>query len=107
MTNKIDQRRGGLYFIDKRPYVSVTNILKILDKPALTYWYGREVYRAFAFDPTLDEKTALAAPYQKRDKAADRGSTVHSIIESYKHTKEHIKTIPDSFNVIFIYPVIK
>jgi len=96
-TNKTDQRRGGLYFLEGKPYVSVTSVLKVLDKPSIQYWYGREVYKAMVFNPTLDEKTALAAPYKVRDKAADRGSTVHSIIESYKHTKEHIETIPEQY----------
>jgi hypothetical protein len=48
-------------------------------------------------DPTISEQTALAAPYQKSKDAAGRGTTVHSIVESYKHTKEHIEAIPEQF----------
>lgn len=100
MTNPInqkDQRRGGLYWIDGKPYVSVTTVLKILDKPALQYWFGKQVWMAMIEDPTLDERSALAAPYKVRDKAADRGSTVHSVVEVYKTSKKKIDTIPEAF----------
>jgi hypothetical protein len=96
-TNKKDMRRGGFYWIDKHPYVSVTQVISVIDKPQLRYWFGKEVYRAMVIDPTLTEQAALAAPYQKSDTAKTRGTTVHTIVESYKHTKEHIETIPEEF----------
>ncbi len=83
--------------MDNAPYASVTDILNILDKPALRYWFGKTVYRAFAANPSLSEKEALAAPWQLSGDAKDRGSTVHSIVESWKQTKNHITTIPDQF----------
>lgn len=91
-------RRGGFYW-DKegKPYISVTQILQCLDKPALRYWFGREVYRAMIVDPSLSEKDALAAPYRSSKTAMGRGTTVHSIVESYKHTKKYIENIPDDF----------
>ena len=89
-------RRGGFYWKDEKPYVSVTNILKVLDKPALRYWFGREVYRAMVVDPTLQESEALAAPYKTSSKAADRGTTVHSIVEAYKASGAKI-TPPEDF----------
>jgi hypothetical protein len=79
-------RRGGFYWLSGEPFVSVTNVLGIIDKPQLRYWYGREVYLAMVKDPTLGEKEALSAPYKTSDKALTRGSTVHSIVESYKTT---------------------
>lgn len=94
MANQTDQRRGGFYFDSGKPYLSVTEILKIIDKPALRYWFGREVFRAMLLDPTLDEKSALSAPYKVTDKAKMRGTTIHSIVEAYKTTGEVIETIP-------------
>jgi hypothetical protein len=85
-----NERRGGFYWKNQTPYVSVTNILKVLDKPALRYWFGREVYRAMVVDPTLGEQEALSAPYKTSDVAKNRGTTIHSIVESYKTTGEQI-----------------
>lgn len=95
-------RRGGFYFIEGKPYISVTKALEVLDKPALRYWFGQEVYRAMLKDPSLDEKTALAAPYKVSDTAKNRGTTVHSIVESWKTTggvveNEQYKGYADAF----------
>ena len=97
--NKKDMRRGGFYWKSdpKKPYVSVTTTLSVIDKPALRYWFGKEVYYAMVQDPTLGEQEALSAPYKKSDTAKSRGTTVHSIVEAYKHTKEHIETIPEAY----------
>lgn len=90
-------RRGGFYWKDGEPYASVTTILSVIDKPQLRYWFGREVFRAMVVDPTLSEQEALAAPYSKLDKAASRGTTIHSLIEAYKETGAIIKDIPEEF----------
>ena len=83
--NQTNKRRGGFYWIGEKPYISVTNILRdVLDKPALRYWFGREVYYAMVKDPMIDERTAMGAPYKTSGKAKDRGSTIHSIIEAHK-----------------------
>jgi hypothetical protein len=95
--NQTDLRRGGMYWVDGRPYVSVTEVLKIINKPQLMYWFGREVYRAMLVDPTMDEQTALGKPYQSSDSAKNRGTTVHSIVESYKHTGNRIQDIPEAY----------
>ena len=100
MTKKPDQRkkrRGGFYWRDDEPFVSVTNILKIIDKPALRWWFGKEVYYAMVLDPELSEKDALSAPYRKSSDAKDRGSTVHSVVEAYTTNKKKIKTVPKKF----------
>lgn len=93
--DKKDERRGGFYWLDKKPYVSVTEILKCIDKPQLRYWFGREVYLAMVVNPTLKEAEALSAPYKTSGKAAERGKTIHSLIEAYKKTGAVIDTIPD------------
>lgn len=95
--DKRQTRRGGFYWRNDKPYLSVTEILKVIDKPALRYWYGREVYYAMLKDPSLNEKDALAAPYKKSSKAKDRGTTIHSIIEAYKQTGAVLDGIPDDF----------
>lgn len=91
-------RRGGFYWDKDEPNLTVTTILSVIDKPALRYWYGQQVYLAVVKDPTLDEKSALAAPYQASEKAKDRGLTVHSIVEAYKHEQE-----PDITQIPFQY----
>lgn len=93
----IPDRRGGFYFKDNKPYLSTTEILKIIAKPAITYWYGREIHRAMLLNPTLDEKSALAAPYQVASHAKSRGTTVHSIVEAYKTTGAKIENISEEF----------
>ena len=95
MKNNIttEDRRGGYYWVEGKPYISVTNILKAIDKPAIRYWFGKEVYLAMVKDPTLSEKEALSAPYQTSDKAKARGTTIHSIVEAYK--KSGIQITPE------------
>lgn len=95
--NQKDQRRGQFYWIDGKPLLSVTEILKVIDKPALRYWFGQEVYYAMLKDPSLKEAEALAAPYQTSKGAAARGTTVHSIVEAYKKTTVRLEGIPEEF----------
>lgn len=91
------ERRGGFYWIEGEPYASVTNVLQVLDKPSLRIWGCKEVYRAVAANPYLSEQQALNAMYQIGEDAKARGTTVHSIVEAYKHTHEYIQGIPDQF----------
>lgn len=96
-TDHRQTRRGGFYWIDNKPMLSVTEILKIIDKPMLRYWFGREVYYAMVKNPALGEKDALSAPYQTSQKATSRGATVHSIVEAYKQTGAVLTGIPEEF----------
>jgi hypothetical protein len=77
--------------------VSVTEVLRVIDKPQLMYWFGKQVYYAMAKDPTMNEKEALAAPYKINSDAKARGTTVHSIVESYKHTGDVVTNTPEPF----------
>ena len=90
-----DEKRGNFYWIDKEPYVSVTQVLKAIDKPALRYWFGKEVYYAMVKDPTMAEQEALSAPYKTSGKAKIRGSTIHSIVEAYKSSGAVVDTVPE------------
>lgn len=81
---KIKNRRGQFYWKGGKPYVSVTNVLRVIDKPALRYWFGKQVFLAMTKNPEMSEGEAMSAPYAKSDKAKARGTTVHSIVEAYK-----------------------
>lgn len=97
MADKRGQRRGGYYWIDGQPFISVTNILGVIDKPALRYWFGQQVYRAMMVDPTLGEKEALSSPYKTNKKAMNRGTTVHSIVEAWRQNQTYIDSVPEEF----------
>jgi hypothetical protein len=97
MANLKSEKRGGYYWIDGKPYASVTGVLDVLDKKPLRYWFGRQVYMAVVANPSLSEKEALAAPYKITSDAQSRGQTIHSIVEAYKHTKEYIDNVPQEF----------
>ncbi len=83
-------RRGGFYWEDNVPYVSVTTVLKVLDKPQLTRWQGKLIYRALLTNPELSEEEALGAPFKKSREAMSRGTTVHKIVENYVHEQNYI-----------------
>src|SRR3990167_4760092 len=96
--DKRSKKRGGFYWVDDKPYVTVTTALGIIDKGSgLMYWFGKEIYYALAKDPSLSEQAALSAPYVTRDKAAERGSIVHSMIEVWKESKKEITTAPEQY----------
>jgi len=97
MKNLKDQKRGGFYWVEGKPFPSVTKILgDVIRKPALEYWMKKEVYLAMVADPTLSETEAMVAPYAKADKAKSRGTTVHSIIEATKQGAK-IEEVPEAF----------
>jgi hypothetical protein len=85
---------NGFEIVDGKVYLRTTTVLKIIEKPALMYWFGKEVFYALSQNPELSEKEALAMPYQVSAKAKDRGTTVHSIVEAFKSTEKRIETIP-------------
>ncbi len=92
------EKRGGFYWKGDKPYLSVTQILKVIDKPSLRYWMAREVYLAMIKNPNLTEAEAMAVPSLQSNKAILRGKTVHSIIEAYKKSKKNIEEkVSDDF----------
>ena len=69
---------------------SVTNVLGVLNKPALPRWAAIEVARK-AWElrlslPAMDEADAIdvlkGSPWRKSTRAADRGTTIHSYLEA-------------------------
>jgi hypothetical protein len=97
MADRRQIRRGGFYWIEEVPYPRVTSIIDVLDKPALRYWFGKEVYRAMTADPTLSEKEALSKPYEVSESAKDRGATVHSIVEAWRQNQVYLDNVPAPF----------
>jgi hypothetical protein len=98
-TTTKDDRRGGFYWVDNTPYVSVTNILKVIDKPALRRWAAKETYLAMVKDPTLSEQEALSMPYMKTKAGAERGSAIHSLVEAWEKTQKVIESVPQNYRL--------
>ena len=80
------------YRLDGAPVPGVTTIIGILDKPALPRWAAEQVARYVAEHPdaieqlrSLGPEPMVAAlkglPWQKRDDAATRGTTLHDHAE--------------------------
>ncbi len=78
-------RRNGFYFINEKPYPSVTTILQAIAKPQLIYWAAKTAARAALANPGLSESEAAGAIYSKRDTAGKLGTTVHSFVEAWKN----------------------
>ena len=69
---------------------SITNVIGIMDKPALPRWSALEVAKK-AWElrlslPEMEETDAIAimkgAPWRKSDRAADRGTDIHGYLEA-------------------------
>lgn len=100
-----DSASGRSYSWDEETYVSVTTVLNVLHKPAIAPWaskmaamYVVEEYPIIADLITRGQgKAAIdlikGAPWRKRDKAADLGTTIHHCIEAINEGKEY--TPPD------------
>lgn len=80
-------RRDGYYHIDGQKYPSVTTILQVLNKPALVSWAAKTAANLVLDEPEKysTAEAAAAGIYSARDAAGNRGTTVHSIAESYTH----------------------
>lgn len=89
------KRRGGFYWDNGKPYLSVTTALSVINKEALMWWANKQVYWAMVLDPSLSEKEALAAPYKKSKKAMFRGTDVHAAVEHYKNTKMYLQGLEE------------
>ena len=85
---KEKRRRDGWYYLPETdPLVSVTEVLKMYGGSkvqALIRWGGALAAGNVLADPdTYDtSEKAVASIFAVRDQAADRGSTVHSLIEA-------------------------
>lgn len=92
------ERKNGFYFINGDNYVSVTNVLSVLAKPALINWAAKMGARAALKDPTISEDDASYAIYQFKQSSADRGSLVHKFCEHYGTPNQiQLSDIPEEF----------
>lgn len=93
-TDRRTKRRGGFYWEEvdgkEEPFVSVTTVLKVIDKPALMHWMAREVYYAMATDPSLSLQEARAVTTRMSKEAMRRGSLVHGIAEEWKKNQRSV-----------------
>lgn len=84
--NDKSTKRAGMYLINNKYYPSVTQILSVIDKPALRIWFGKQVYMATSLNPAISEQEALAEPTKQSTTAKSRGTAVHDIVEAYENT---------------------
>jgi hypothetical protein len=84
--NDKSTKRAGMYLINNKYYPSVTQILSVIDKPALRIWFGKQVYMATSLNPAISEQEALAEPTKQSTSAKGRGTAVHDIVEAYENT---------------------
>ena len=82
---KPPRRRAGYYHIGDRKYVSVTTVLDgVLVKKNLIPWAAKKAAELALEDPVVwntPEKCASGI-YGVRDRAGDRGGTIHSLIHA-------------------------
>lgn len=84
---------GGFYFVDGEPFLTVTTILKVVDKSGpLMWWACGETYdymmKELANGRTPDRKASIMARNRTSTIAKDRGTAVHSIVEAWKNIDE-------------------
>ncbi len=79
MSDERSTRDKGFY---KTGEPSVTTILRILDKPALTYWLGKQYFNA-ALDGAKDFHEASKVVKAISNKAMGTGLLVHEYMEHY------------------------
>lgn len=78
---EVPARLNGMYYLsDGRIYPSVTTVLKVIAKPALTNWLAKNAVREALADPTLTVDGAIAKVYQNTSHAINRGDLVHELL---------------------------
>lgn len=79
------KRRGSYYYYLGEKFVSVTNVLQMLAKPALITWAAKTASGLVLDDPERFDtvEKAVGGLYKTRDKSGERGTDVHTIAEQY------------------------
>lgn len=79
------KRRGSYYYYLGEKFVSVTNVLQMLAKPALITWAAKTASGLVLDDPKEYDtvEKAVSGLYKGRDAAGDRGTSAHNIAERY------------------------
>jgi len=82
---------GHRYTLDGKRPTSVTTILSgAIPKPALPYWAANSAAQFAIDNPGANYETIRKAPWDQRDKAAERGTAVHALAEAL-HNGEAIE----------------
>jgi hypothetical protein len=110
MKKEIPLRRAGYYHLEGgRVYPSVTTILQVIKRPGLANWTARQAVRAALDDPSLSVEEAISKVFSEVNKAADRGSLVHKLLEveaEFPPELEGYKKAYDSFKSGFSFEVL-
>ncbi len=82
---KFPKRRGSYYYYLGEKFVSVTNVLQMLAKPALITWAAKTASALVLDDPERYDtvQKAVGGLYAGRDDAGERGTEAHSIADHY------------------------
>ena len=85
-------KRNGFYFFNtpqgELRLPSVTDILKVLDKPALMYWASKESAKIALEDPTLTDKEVMSKFGEISKKASEKGKRIHSLYQALFNNQE-------------------
>lgn len=80
--NHAPRRRSGFYMLDGKDYVSVTTVLSVIGKPALTYWLQKQAALAVIEGATSPEQ-AIRKVKDKSGTRAQEGTDAHAVAEDY------------------------
>lgn len=81
---KLSASRGDFYFLEgiDEPLARVTRILQSSNKEGLNYWVAKQAVIAALENPLLSVSQAMAARFKVRDKAGQKGTDIHKMIEN-------------------------
>src|SRR5438309_420419 len=94
------RKRDGHYWLEGETYVPVTEVRSVINKRALIHWAAKTAAGLVLSDPdTYDSvEKAAAGIYATRDKAADRGSVIHSVAEALgRGAGIDVATVPEQY----------
>lgn len=95
------RKRNEAYYLRGEAYTAVTKILgDVLNKPALVRWAAIGAASNVLEDPETynTAEKAYRGIYKVRDEAADRGSTVHSLVEAIAQGGDvKVDSLPESW----------
>lgn len=79
----VPKKRGDFYYVpgEEKPFVAVTSILSVIDKPALVFWAAKTAAEIALADPWMSVKAVASGIYRVKDKAASRGLSIHQLTE--------------------------
>lgn len=94
----IPKRRNGYYYKNNdltKPYVSVTKVLKVIDKPALFFWAIKKASQIALKDPELNEDEVKLQFMADLKETQKRGKYIHRLVEQMP--KVYKGCVPDEY----------